>query len=103
MTGYLRNTILGNVASREGGLSIDQSGETNVSNCMFIENKAISSGGGIFVNGKSIVRLYVSALISNLAKEKGGGIEMIEDSSLISHSTVFNGNKASWGAGLYIL
>lgn len=84
-------------------MSVVESGEANVSNCVFMNNTARFNGGGIFVNGKSRVRLNASNLISNEAGEKGGGIGMLEDSSLISHSTAFLRNKADWGAGLYIL
>jgi hypothetical protein len=87
--------ILGYLGNQGGGISND--GQATIKNSNISNNRG-SSGGGIENKGDLIIT--DSQISGNYAFSDGGGIESIDSTLLIQHSTISNNQSDRWGGGI---
>ncbi len=97
----LRNLFIrANHAGVGGGLSMDPPG-ANVSDCLFLQNSAEYSGGGIYVNGSSELALTNCQFIQNEVRTPnyGGGGGLYADGTVSIENCLFSLNTSKAPGG----
>lgn len=97
-TKFIGNTCYDTNTSNAGALFIYTSGtETLLHSCTFIDNASSGLGGGLFISGKSIVKIYNITAIGNSAA-KGGAIYETTSGTIVTISGMkVSGNAATVG------
>jgi hypothetical protein len=95
----------GSVHSNGGGVNNDGNSSPTIINCVFLDNRANSMGGGLYNSGDyyhtdSTTTVINCKFISNYAAW-GGGLGVCWSSPMI-YNSVFLDNSADWGGGLYL-
>lgn len=70
--------------------------------CVFTDNTAESEGGGISTNSTSASQIIDCEFANNLALT-GGGIQIINSNSIISDSSFLNNTGRVWGGAIFSL
>ncbi|DBA05281.1 TPA: hypothetical protein N0F65_007443 [Lagenidium giganteum] len=74
----------------------------DIQKCVFAGNKALSTAGAIYVNGRAVAQMSDTALTDNVAKGVGGGALYVRDSAiLISRNDSFVANIAPVGGAIW--
>jgi hypothetical protein len=94
----------GSVHSNGGGMNNYGNSSPTIINCVFLDNRANSMGGGLYNSGDynhtdSTTTVINCKFISNHAAW-GGGLGVCWSSPMI-YNSLFLDNSADWGGGLY--
>jgi hypothetical protein len=94
----------GSVHGNGGGVNNDGNSSPTIINCVFLDNRANSMGGGLYNSGDynhtdSTTTIINCKFISNHAAW-GGGLGVCWSSPMI-HNSMFLNNSADWGGGVY--
>lgn len=103
-TKFIGNTCYDTNTSNAGALFIYTSGtESLLHSCTFIDNTSSGLGGGLFISGKSLVKMYNLTAIGNSAA-KGGAIYETTSGTVVnisgmkvSSNTATTGGPIIWG------
>ena len=89
-----------NEAERGGAIYIETGRNISITDCTFVNNKAViaqsylyADGGALYVNSGSAVVFHNSTFISNTAGDGGGAVSLY-DAVLHDHQNIFHGNRA---------
>ena len=88
--------VSGCVADGLGGGIYSEAGGGFISNCIIINNRAGSDGGGIFCSDGTVQNCVIR---DNVAHGDGGGVHFDED-GLIEHSIIENNVAGRFGGGI---
>jgi hypothetical protein len=95
-------TITGGEYSYGGGIRANDV-TLDVNDCVVTGNVANGSGGGIYIEGYSLLTVNNSTISNNLAQYGGGGIATSDYGSAITiQQSSLTGNKAKYGGGIAI-
>ena len=105
---FEHNVVTGTFPAYSGGGAIfsDTNSVADISNCLFVRNKATYSGGAIYFKGKEIFLKsslfeWNSVISKHIAKTYGGAVAIGSNPSTVVKilNGFFNGNKATAGGG----
>ena len=95
-----------NEAERGGAIYIETGRNISITDCTFVNNKAViaqsylyADGGALYVNSGSAVVFHNSTFISNTAGGGGGAVSLY-DAVLHDHQNIFHGNRAQQGGAI---
>ncbi|MCP4357733.1 MAG: hypothetical protein GY796_06925, partial [Chloroflexi bacterium] len=99
--GFSNITIQTSQANNGGAMVIGQNAFARITKGEFLTNTASIHGGGIYVDGGTLI-LKQSIFEGNQATGANGGGVYIKDGLFTAENTLYNDNSADNGGGLYI-
>lgn len=96
-------TFSGNVQSGTGmgGAVLILDSSTDFSDCEFVSNTAIGTGGAIHIQGSSVVSLSDCSLLQNTSGGLGGGVLAFDGSISLSNCTFTENQAGHSGGGMH--
>ena len=94
-----------NEAQKGGAIFIKTGSNISITDCAFINNRAVSSygyddeGGALYVDSDSAVIVHNSTFINNTAVSDGGAV-FVYEAVFHDHQNIFHGNRARWGGAI---
>jgi len=81
------------------GIHNNKNAQTRLNDVTLIGNKALSLGGGVYIQDSSPV--LTDVLIEKNSADYGGGITSLNSSSVLNN-VILTGNNANFGGGIYM-